>query len=98
MTKFNDKFVNVLYDFWLNNAEDICSYCRYNKPCKAGECEKFIDFETDELEDEKGNKYKYSKSLTCLDLNFGDCPLLENTPCHDCDFKDTFKLKDEFIS
>ena len=31
---------------------------------------------------------------SCMDFNFGECPKLENTPCHNClDMGDNFQFK-----
>ncbi len=27
---------------------------------------------------------EFNFDITCMDLDFGDCPKLENTPCHNC--------------
>jgi hypothetical protein len=68
------------------NSEDTCQYCKYDKPCIGDICKCFI--EGVGMTDNEG-KY-YNTKWTCMDFNYGECPMLENTPCNGCaqnDFK-----------
>ena len=93
----NDHFVDTL-DFYMERcqnleedftelvmkSEDICSYCKNNIECKGEKCEKYCKGVGDA--DGKFPDLKWS----CMDFDFGTCPLLENTPCNDC-FKNNDK-------
>ena len=78
---------NYLFEFWKINAYNICRYCSNDVECKGKECDKYEDYDkvgTLMYEDgtEKELSFKYSN--TCMDLDVGSCPLLINTPCHNC--------------
>jgi hypothetical protein len=62
------------------HSEDTCQYCKYDTPCKGDKCECFI--EGVGMTDEQ-DKY-YNIKWTCMDFNYGECPMLENTPCNEC--------------
>lgn len=61
-------------------SADICDYCKHNTECKGKDCPKYISGKG--CIDENGKYYDWKWS--CKDLNFGECPLLENTPCNGC--------------
>jgi hypothetical protein len=76
------KFEALLEDFkeFILNPDDTCTYCENNQPCLGKECEFYI--EGNEAWDHKGCKHDWEWS--CKDFNFGECPMLENTPCNRC--------------
>lgn len=57
---------------------DLCEYCLHHIPCKGKECPKFIQG----VGDVEGKFPDFQ--WTCEDINYGDCPMLENTPCQNC--------------
>ena len=61
-------------------SDYTCEYCKNYKPCKSKECKYYIEGRG--LEDQKG--YKYDWQWTCEDFDYGECPMLENTPCNGC--------------
>ena len=67
-----------------------CNYCEYDLPCLEKACDSYV--EGIGVYDESG-KYIDIK-WSCMDFNFGECPKLENTPCHNClDMGDNFQFK-----
>lgn len=87
----NDHFVDTL-DFYSERcqkleedftelvmlSENICSYCKNNIERKGKGCEKYC--EGIGGVDGKFPDWKW----TCMDFDFGTCPLLEGTPCNGC--------------
>ena len=76
------KYETLLKDFkeFMLNTDDVCKYCKHNQPCCGKECELYI--EGKEAWDHNGCKHDWEWS--CKDFNFGECPMLENTPCNGC--------------
>jgi hypothetical protein len=62
------------------STAEICEYCEYDNPCQGEDCECYI--EGLGMEDEQGKYYDWKWS--CMDFDFGTCPMLENTPCNGC--------------
>lgn len=75
-----EQYDKLMKDFMelIMESENICSYCKNNVECKGEECEKYCEGVGDA--DGKFPDWKWS----CMDFDFGTCPLLENTPCNDC--------------
>lgn len=61
-------------------SENTCDYCKYNVECKGKECPKYIEGRGCTDENGKYHDWKWS----CEDFNFGECPLLKDTPCNGC--------------
>ena len=61
-------------------SEDTCSYWKHDSPCIGNDCKGYI--EGIGSIDEKGNYY--NTKWTCMDFNYGACPMLKNTPCSGC--------------
>lgn len=90
----NDHFVDTL-DFYaercqnleeelidlIMESENICSYCNNNIECKGKKCEKYCEGKGGYGQD--GQHFPDWK-WTCMDFDYGTCPLLENTPCNEC--------------
>ena len=76
------KYEALLNDFkeFMLNTDDACKYCKHNQPCHGKECGLYI--EGREAWDHNGCKHDWAWS--CMDFNFGECPMLENTPCNGC--------------
>lgn len=78
----NTQFKALLKDFkeFILNPDDACKYCKHNQPCCGTKCEFYIKG--------KGvrdlNGYHFDWQWSCQDFTFGECPLLENTPCNGC--------------
>ena len=71
---------------------DACEFCAHNHVCEGEKCDCFCQGDTAEM-DGKTVKFKW----TCEDLNWGDCPKLDKTPCFEC-IKNNysgFELKEE---
>lgn len=89
----NDHYVDTL-DFYADRCHKLeedftelvmksgntCDYCKYNVECKGKECPKYIEGRG--CTDENGKYYDWK--WNCEDFNFGECPLLEDTPCNGC--------------
>ena len=81
------KFYDYLYKFWVRNTEDLCSYCSNYIECKEEECSKYENFGgAGFILDSEGEQIstEFSYDTTCCDLDYGDCPMMENSPCKDC--------------
>lgn len=68
----------------------LCEHCLHYIPCKEKECPQYIEGVGGTINGE----YKDWK-WDCTQFNFGECPLLENTPCYNCvqnDYKN-FEIK-----
>ncbi len=65
-------------------CDDTCNYCKHNIPCLGKECEFY--------EEGKGlydsNDKYYDWKWSCIDLDFGSCDKLSDTPCYNCIYKD----------
>lgn len=66
---------------YAGECGDSCKLCANYKPCPERECPQFVEGNEGEI-----NGHKLEFKWTCMDFDFGDCPALENTPCHDCGF------------
>jgi hypothetical protein len=75
-------FEALLKDFkeFMLHPNDVCRYCKHNQPCRGKECALYI--EGRDAWDHKGCKHDWEWS--CIDFRFGECPMLENTPCNGC--------------
>lgn len=58
---------------------DICEKCIYYHECKGEDCPSYISGRGGYI----GEKY-YDYKWSCKDFNYGECAVLENTPCKDC--------------
>ena len=79
LTKKYESLLNDFKEFMLN-PDDGCKYCKHHQPCKGKGCELYI--EGREAWDHNGCRHDWTWS--CEDFNFGECPMLENTPCNGC--------------
>lgn len=77
----NEKdYILLLKAFSAGKDICLCDYCIYHVPCKGKNCAEFC--EGHKVTDPDGNEVEFR--WTCMDFNFGQCPLLEDTPCNDC--------------
>ena len=60
------------------DSDDICAYCKNRIECKNEQCEKY----SSGVGDVDGNYPDWK--WTCMDFDYGTCPLLEDTPCNGC--------------
>lgn len=76
------RFEALLRDFKevILHPDNTCVYCKNYQPCKGEECESYIKGRG--VKDLKG--YMFDWQWSCEDFDFGECPKLENTPCHNC--------------
>lgn len=81
-TQLSEKFEALLEDFkeFILNKDDVCKYCKHNQPCRGKQCEFYIEGKG--AWDHKGCKHDWE--WNCIDFSFGECPMLENTPCNGC--------------
>lgn len=86
------KYYTDLYISALKRAgDDICLKCVNYHKCEKEKCKSFVSGRGGEID----GKY-YDFKWTCEDFNYGECAVLENTPCHGCfdnDFSG-FELKE----
>ena len=80
LTDENKKYKDYIVSLLKENA-DVCSYCVHDKECKGEKCECYM--EGVGATGENGKDYPEFK-WKCTDFVFGECPLLENTPCYKC--------------
>ena len=85
MTK---EFTNYLFDFWKYNYQGICDYCLNKIECKGEDCPNYENYGNKGFfvctDGTQSSEQEFSYDMTCEDINYGDCPMLENTPCHGC--------------
>lgn len=80
LTDKNKKYKDYIISLLKENV-DVCSYCVHDKECKGEKCECYI--EGVGATGENGENYP-TFNWKCTDFRFGECPLLENTPCYNC--------------
>jgi hypothetical protein len=73
-----DKIIKFLINRLSKVDCDLCSLCKNIIACEEKKCEKYISG----IGDAEG-KYPEWK-WSCMDFDFGECPLMENTPCNGC--------------
>lgn len=61
-------------------SECVCDYCEHNVPCLGKECDCYE--EGVGLYDTQGKYYDWKWS--CMDITFGTCDKLKDTPCGEC--------------
>lgn len=61
----------------------ICGNCVHKIPCEKEKCPKY-ESGTGAMDAKTGRVFPDFK-WTCLDFDWGDCPMLENSPCATCD-------------
>ena len=86
-TKNNENQLQCLADAMLadikelaSQSKDPCKYCKHYIPCLGKECKCYV--EGTEAWDQKGCKLDWQWS--CMDFKYGECEMLENTPCNGC--------------
>lgn len=63
-----------------------CELCDNYTPCPGKSCTSYEDGDRGYL---NGREIEFH--WTCMDIDYGDCPALEKTPCHECAQKDGAK-------
>ena len=85
---------NALFDDFRNvilKSDEVCNYCKHFKPCDGKSCKQYI--EGVGAYNHTGHKHDWEWS--CMDFNYGECPMLENTPCNGCNFKNNWEWRGE---
>lgn len=80
------EFIDYLFKFFVVNKDNICNYCKNHKECSEN-CTKYESYGKNGTFiycDGKEIPYESSYELSCMDVEFGKCPLLENTKCNGC--------------
>lgn len=87
-----DAYKNLYIDLLKAKDDDICSKCKHQMRCEGKQCPEYIEGRGGEM-DGKWVDFRW----TCEDLDWGDCPMMEDTPCHGCLTGDYggFELKEE---
>lgn len=81
--------VNDIKELAAKCNDAPCIYCKHYQTCDGEECSEYISGRG--CADEKGNYVDWKWS--CEDFTYGDCPKLENTPCHNCGTYDHFEWR-----
>ena len=80
---FSQDFIEHLYEFYMNNYEALCDDCKWQVWQDTGcspDCPDYEEYDTPPLEREGAHSYTHN----CIDLDFGCCNRLKNTPCYTC--------------
>lgn len=75
----------------VKNADNGCDVCAHHHVCAGKQCPKYIGG--------VGVKWSDGSDIpnmrwSCMDFEFGTCPMLQDTPCADCDFENNWKWRD----
>ena len=86
------KYEAVLADLHsvIKKCDDGCILCAHFHKCQEEKCPEFQTHIG--AIDEDGNEYPDLK-FTCMDMDWGTCPMVENTPCKDCDFQNHWEWR-----
>ena len=80
LTEENKKYKDFIISL-LKEKVDICSYCVHDVKCEEEKCKCYIEgVGGTGPNGENYPDYKWN----CTDFVFGECPLLEDTPCYKC--------------
>ena len=80
LTEENKKYKDFIISL-LKEKADICSYCTHDIKCEKEKCKCYIEgIGATGPNGENYPDYKWN----CTDFVFGECPLLESTPCYKC--------------
>lgn len=88
----NQEFYNFLFNYWVDNVDNLCDYCKNDIKCKGKDCPKYDSWYPERVEldgkviSKEEQPWAY-KEYSCLDLDYGECDLLIDTPCHGCSYK-----------
>lgn len=74
----------------IKKCDEGCKLCIHNHVCQEENCPKFEKGVGAVGED--GTEHPDFK-WTCMDFDWGTCPMLENTPCKDCDFQNHWEWR-----
>lgn len=86
------KYEAVLADLHsiVKKCDDGCVLCVHNHVCQGEKCPKYekgvgaVGKDGTEFPD-----FKWS----CMDFDWGTCPMMENTPCNGCDFQNHWEWR-----
>ena len=80
--QYAKRFKSLLRDFkeFILNPDDVCEYCKHNQTCRGKDCECYVEG----IGAQDKNGYTHDWQWSCMDFNFGTCPMLEDTPCNGC--------------
>ena len=88
MRKRLEKAESRILKLTTSNSFAPCDICTYNIKCAEKECPSYYTFKEQLPE---GAVYNWD----CRDISYGCCPVLEHTPCHNCNFENHFKWNGE---
>ena len=72
-------FRSLYIDTLKKLDDDICEKCKNHVECHGRSCPQFIEGNEGTLD---GRPVKFQ--WDCRDFTFGECPMLEKTPCFQC--------------
>lgn len=87
VVKERDEAVSDLRRY-VSDCGDSCSICANYVPCREEKCPHYCEGNEGEI---NGRKVEFK--WTCMDFDYGDCGMRENTPCHDCNITDNWTYK-----
>lgn len=74
------------------SSNTYCELCKHYVVCAGRQCPEYIEgVGATNVNGREFPDFKWS----CEDFNYGQCPLLENTPCGDCDFENNWQWRYE---
>lgn len=78
-------YKQLYIDMLIQYDEDLCSKCKHYLPLP---CDVDDNIENCSVGIEGDASWREGKLIyehwSCQDMDWGDCPFLENTPCHGC--------------
>lgn len=73
-----NKAVDTIFTILESQDACICDYCKHFTPCPQRACDYFCEGEG--TADGANPTFRW----TCMDFDYGTCPVLEDTPCNGC--------------
>lgn len=83
-TELEIKLIGALKAAW-NELAETCEHCVYNKEvqCLEKQCPDYTEG-VGVVDANDPSKVYPDFPWSCLDFDYGDCPHMDNTPCHGC--------------
>lgn len=75
----------------VKNADNGCDVCAHHHVCAGKQFPEYIEGVGVKWSDESDIP---NMRWSCMDFEFGTCPMLQDTPCADCDFENNWKWRD----
>lgn len=79
ITQDQDKYKALYINLLKAKDDDICGKCTHQRHCDGKTCPGYIEGRGGKL-DGQWVDFRW----TCEDLDWGSCPMMEDTPCHGC--------------